>query len=141
VLVLTAHDRDGYLADMVEAGAAGFVVKEEAPETIVEAVHRAARGEVLFSGKQMMIPSPPAISTPARWTRSAGKAISTYILFAVATGADMSTYRGLAAAFHQSHPDTWVEVVPAPLGLAELAEASDCFGAGNIVHFRTATVL
>jgi len=53
----------------------------------------------------------------------------------------MSTYRGLAAAFHQSHPDTWVEVVPAPLGLAELAEASDCFGAGNIVYFRTATVL
>ena len=52
VLVLTAHDVDGYLAAMVEAGAAGFVVKEEAPETIVAAVRAAARGEVLFSGEQ-----------------------------------------------------------------------------------------
>jgi DNA-binding NarL/FixJ family response regulator len=52
VLVLTAHDVDGYLAAMVEAGAAGFVIKEEAPETIVEAVRRAARGEVFFSGEQ-----------------------------------------------------------------------------------------
>jgi DNA-binding NarL/FixJ family response regulator len=45
VLVLTAHDVDGYLAAMVEAGAAGFVVKEEAPETIVEscAAHRGER--------------------------------------------------------------------------------------------------
>ena len=52
VLVLTAHDVDGYLAAMVEVGAAGFVAKEEAPETIVEAVRRAARGEVFFSGEQ-----------------------------------------------------------------------------------------
>ncbi|RLC86091.1 MAG: DNA-binding response regulator, partial [Chloroflexi bacterium] len=53
VLVLTAHDVDGYLAAMVEVGAAGFVVKEEAPETVVEAVRRAARGEVLFRGEQL----------------------------------------------------------------------------------------
>ena len=39
-------------AAMVEAGAAGFVVKEEAPETVVEAVRRASRGEVFFSGEQ-----------------------------------------------------------------------------------------
>jgi hypothetical protein len=37
---------------MVEVGAAGFVVKEEAPETVVEAVRAAARGEVFFSGEQ-----------------------------------------------------------------------------------------
>jgi DNA-binding NarL/FixJ family response regulator len=52
VLVLTAHDVDGYLAAMVEVGAAGFVVEEEAPETIVAAVRAAARGEVFFSGEQ-----------------------------------------------------------------------------------------
>ena len=52
VLVLTAHDVDGYLAAMVEAGAAGFVAKEEAPETVVEAVRRASQGEVFFSGEQ-----------------------------------------------------------------------------------------
>ena len=52
VLVLTAHDVDCYLAAMVEAGAVGFVVKEEAPETVVEAVRAAARREVLFNEKQ-----------------------------------------------------------------------------------------
>jgi len=52
VLVLTAHDVDGYLATMIEAGAAGFVVKEEAPETVVEAIRHAARGDVLFSEEQ-----------------------------------------------------------------------------------------
>ncbi|MDY7078059.1 MAG: response regulator transcription factor, partial [Chloroflexota bacterium] len=53
VLVLTAHDRDCCLAAMVEAGAAGFVVEEEAPETVVKAVRRASRGEVLFSREQL----------------------------------------------------------------------------------------
>ena len=52
VLVLTAHDVDGYLVAMVEAGAAGFVSKEEAPETVVEAVRRASQGKVFFSGEQ-----------------------------------------------------------------------------------------
>lgn len=51
-LVLTAHDRDSYLADMIEAGAAGFVTKEEAPERLREAIRRAARGEILFTGEQ-----------------------------------------------------------------------------------------
>ena len=82
VLVLTAHDVDGYLAAMVEAGAAGFVIQEEAPETIVAAVRAAARGEVLFSGEQYARArrrggrcSSAASSTPApgagarRWAR------------------------------------------------------------------------
>ena len=52
VLVLTAHDVDCYLAAMVEAGAVGFVVKEEAPETVVAAVRVAAQGDVVFNGEQ-----------------------------------------------------------------------------------------
>jgi len=65
VLVLTAHNRDDYPAAMVEAGAAGFVVKEEAPETIVEAVRRSARGEVLFSREQQ--------ARAHHWREEAGK--------------------------------------------------------------------
>jgi len=52
-LVLTAHDRDAFLADMVEAGAVGFVTKEEAPERLVEAIRRAARGEVIYDQEQL----------------------------------------------------------------------------------------
>jgi len=53
VLPLTAHDRDYYLAWMVESGAAGFVTKDEAAENLVEAIRRAVRGEVLFSREQL----------------------------------------------------------------------------------------
>jgi DNA-binding NarL/FixJ family response regulator len=48
VLVLTAHNVDAYLAIMLEEGAAGFLLKEQTPEEIVEAVRRAAQGEVFF---------------------------------------------------------------------------------------------
>jgi DNA-binding NarL/FixJ family response regulator len=54
VLILTAHDVNSYLAAMISAGAAGFVVKEEAPETIAGAIRRAARGEVLFGSEQLV---------------------------------------------------------------------------------------
>jgi DNA-binding NarL/FixJ family response regulator len=44
---------DAYLAAMIAAGVAGFMVKEEAPERIVEAVRRAAQGEVLFGEEHL----------------------------------------------------------------------------------------
>ena len=53
VLVLTAHDVDAYLAAMMGAGIAGFVVKEEVPEKIVDAVQRAARKQMILTGEQL----------------------------------------------------------------------------------------
>ena len=50
---MTAHDRDVYLADVVEAGTAGFLTKEEAGEALVEAIRRAVRGEILFTREQL----------------------------------------------------------------------------------------
>jgi DNA-binding NarL/FixJ family response regulator len=65
-LILTAHDRDAFrstrltasLAEMEEAGAAGFLTKdEEAPALAgnrgLHAIRRAARGEVLYTQKQL----------------------------------------------------------------------------------------
>jgi len=52
-LILTAHDRDYYLAKAVEAGAAGFLTKDESPQKLVEAIRRAACGEVLITGEQL----------------------------------------------------------------------------------------
>ena len=51
-LVLTAHDRDVYLAEIMEAGATGFLTKNEAPQRLLEAVRCAARGEILFGHGQ-----------------------------------------------------------------------------------------
>lgn len=45
ILVLSAHDDPLYIRELLESGAAGYLVKEEAPETIIEAVRGVANGE------------------------------------------------------------------------------------------------
>jgi DNA-binding NarL/FixJ family response regulator len=65
VLILTAHNRDAYLAAVLAAGAAGFVIKDEAPEQLVTAVRRAAQGEILFSGEQR--------ARASRWQQAVGQ--------------------------------------------------------------------
>jgi len=51
-LVLTAHDRDAYLAGMMEAGAAGYLDKKLRGNDLLSAIRRAARGAVLFDDVQ-----------------------------------------------------------------------------------------
>lgn len=45
VLVFTMHDSVALVLQCLNAGAAGFVTKSSAPEVLVDAVHRAVRGE------------------------------------------------------------------------------------------------
>lgn len=52
VLILTAHDRDYYLARLLDAGAAGYIDKNERSQALVTAIRRAARGETLFTQTQ-----------------------------------------------------------------------------------------
>jgi two-component system NarL family response regulator len=51
-LVLTAHDRDVYLADMVKAGVSGYCSKSVRGETLIKAIHRAVEGENLITEAQ-----------------------------------------------------------------------------------------
>lgn len=51
-LVLTSHDRDAYLAGMMEAGAAGYMSKSESADRLIGAIRRAAQGEILFDVEQ-----------------------------------------------------------------------------------------
>lgn len=52
VLILTTYDHDTDIVRAVEAGAAGYLLKDAAPEEIVLAVHRAAAGETVISPAQ-----------------------------------------------------------------------------------------
>ena len=52
-LILTAHDRDCYLAKAVEVGTVGFLTKDESLQRLVEAIRRAACGQVLITGGQL----------------------------------------------------------------------------------------
>lgn len=45
ILALSAYDDEQYIFGLLEAGAAGYLTKEEAPDTIVEAVRGIMRGE------------------------------------------------------------------------------------------------
>ena len=49
VLALSAYRYEHYIRGMLEAGAVGYLLKEEAPGAIVEAVRRAAQGGMSFS--------------------------------------------------------------------------------------------
>jgi DNA-binding NarL/FixJ family response regulator len=61
VLALSAHADERYVRGMIEAGAVGYLLKDEAPSVIVEAVRAAARGEGWFS--------PKVAAQVAAWTR------------------------------------------------------------------------
>jgi DNA-binding NarL/FixJ family response regulator len=45
ILALSAHDDKQYIQELLSNGASGYLIKEEVPETIVEAVRGVARGE------------------------------------------------------------------------------------------------
>jgi DNA-binding NarL/FixJ family response regulator len=49
VLVLTAHDDDAYVQGLLAAGVAGYVLKDEAPETLLHAIRAVAVGGAWFS--------------------------------------------------------------------------------------------
>jgi len=52
-LVLTAHNRDAYLAKMIDSGIAGFLLKNEGAEDLINSIRRAAEGTVYFSDEQI----------------------------------------------------------------------------------------
>ncbi|HLO18091.1 MAG TPA: response regulator transcription factor [Anaerolineales bacterium] len=52
-LVLTSHDRDAYLASMMEAGAVGYLDKKLRAGQLVSAIQRAARGQFIFDKQQL----------------------------------------------------------------------------------------
>lgn len=64
-LVLTAHDRDAYLAAMIDSGAVGLLDKGQSEERLIGAIRRAACGEILFDNQQ--------INRVRRWRAIAGE--------------------------------------------------------------------
>jgi len=68
-LVLTAHDRDIYLAGMMDAGIAGYLSKTERGENLIAAIRRAASGESLFTNEQIARVRKWKIEAGGRWEK------------------------------------------------------------------------
>lgn len=51
VVAMTSMDAEGQLMRMLMAGASGYLLKDEAPARILEAVHRTAAGDAVFSAR------------------------------------------------------------------------------------------
>lgn len=49
VVILTTYDRDSDLLGAIDAGALGYVLKDEPPETIIRAIHTAIAGKMHLS--------------------------------------------------------------------------------------------
>jgi DNA-binding NarL/FixJ family response regulator len=49
ILILTTFDLDEYIYEALEAGASGFVLKDDPPEQLIAAVRTVAAGEALLS--------------------------------------------------------------------------------------------
>lgn len=70
VLMVTTFDLDVYVYEALQAGASGFVLKDMAPERLVDAVRVVASGEALLSPKitrrliEEFVRSPPQAARP-----------------------------------------------------------------------------
>ncbi len=49
ILILTAYNNEAYVQSLVQAGVAGYILKDEATETVVQAIYTAAQGKSWFS--------------------------------------------------------------------------------------------
>ena len=49
IIVLTAYDDDTFVQQVMRAGACGYVLKDEAPDSIVSAIYAVAQGQTWFS--------------------------------------------------------------------------------------------
>ncbi len=55
ILGLSAHNDPGYVSNLLQNGAVGYLTKGEAPDKIVDAVHGVARGETGWFSQQVMM--------------------------------------------------------------------------------------
>lgn len=65
VIILTAHDEEAYVRALIALGVAGYVLKDEAPEALVQAIHSVAQGGSWFSSAVIRKLAEPERPSPA----------------------------------------------------------------------------
>lgn len=65
VVAMTSLDSEGQLMRMLTAGASGYLLKDESPVRIVDAVHRTAAGDTVFSAQSTALLVRRAVASEA----------------------------------------------------------------------------
>ncbi len=90
VLMLSAYNEARYIHASLAAGAVGYVLKSEAPQVIVQAIRKAARGEPYLS-------PPVALKVAERRTRKESEGLTPREVDVLRLVAQGLTNRGIAA--------------------------------------------
>lgn len=61
IIILTAYDDEVYVRNLVSLGVTGYILKDEAPETLTRAIRAGLAGDVWFSKRIIEILSKPFI--------------------------------------------------------------------------------
>lgn len=120
VVALTSVLEDRMVVDVVEAGAAGYMLKESRPDDLFEAVRAAARGEVRLDPRAQQRLVREVRSVPARETLTDRE---TEVLRHIANGA---TNKGIAQALDvtEATVKTHVSNLLSKLGLKSRTQAA-----------------
>lgn len=120
-LILTAHDRDAYLSQAVEAQVSGYLLKEQAQGQLVESIRCAARGECLISGDQLARARRWQATIQVRWDSLTAQ--EQEVLTQLARG---KTNQQLAEALHVAlrTVETHIQHILSRLEIASTREAS-----------------
>ncbi len=68
-LILTAHDRDAYLAQMIDAGVSGYITKSERGDRLIYAIRKAANGESIITENQYSRAHKWFLEAGQKWSR------------------------------------------------------------------------
>ncbi len=122
ILGLSSYDDQQYIQGMLESGAAGYLTKEEAPQILIQAVRRVARGEHGWFSQR--IASRTAAWKEKKPTQSVKLSQQEKnVLRLLVMG---KTQQGIAHALGLSHPEVeeYLEAVLAKLGVDSPLEAA-----------------
>lgn len=124
ILALSAHDDKQYIQELLANGASGYLVKEEVPEAIVEAVRGVARGEQGWVSRQVAAQISNwmrADSTPHNRMGLTGR--EAQVLHAVVDGKTNQEI-GLLLGISEKTVEKHLEGVFTKLGVASRVEAA-----------------
>ncbi len=122
ILALSAHDDKQYIHELLANGAAGYLIKEEVPEAIIEAVRGVARGEKGWVSRRVAAQISNWMGN-GRQERSGITAREMQVLEAVVAGKTNQEI-GLSLGISEKTVEKHLEGIFAKLGVASRVEAA-----------------